>query len=88
MADCNRLGLLDLKLLREALDLLIAKKEARELFPEDRRAQRLNTNGIGARGSNGYIEAKTIRGYGPYLYLRIRHNGVHHSFYLGKEHQS
>jgi hypothetical protein len=38
----------------------------------------------GARGSRGYIESKTIKGCGPYAYLRFRKGGTHHSFYLGK----
>lgn len=37
-----------------------------------------------AKGAVGYLEAKTINGYGPYLYLRYWVGKTHKSKYIGK----
>jgi hypothetical protein len=84
LRSCRQLSLAQLQLLRDALDWLIAEKEWQQLPQDEKQSSHLNSNGLGANGSHGYIEAKTIKGHGPYLYLRIRRNGTHHSFYLGK----
>jgi hypothetical protein len=85
LSYCYKLTLCDLKLIREAIDLMIARLEYKEFSPAKRQELRIDRVGLGARGSTGYIESKTIRGHGPYLYLRMRREGIHHSFYLGKD---
>ncbi|WP_245927623.1 hypothetical protein [Aphanothece hegewaldii] len=60
--------------MRDALDILLEQLEKSEDTGSDK-----------ARYGVGYIEKKTINNCGPYCYLRFRRNGIHHSFYLGKE---
>jgi hypothetical protein len=85
LQDCHKLSVSELRLLREALDVLIERKELKELALEDKAHPNEEGNSRTAqRARSGYIEEKMIRGFGPYLYLRVRQNGVHHSFYLGK----
>jgi hypothetical protein len=38
----------------------------------------------GPRLGRGSLEAKLIRGHGPYLYSRFREGGHHRSVYVGK----
>lgn len=51
----------------------------------DPMTQAITSNHSGKRGGKGHIEAKTINGYGPYLYLRYWHGGKLRSKYLGKK---
>lgn len=88
LQDCYQLKLEDLKYLKDAIDVLIDAEEKRlsELEAdsgwENKREEKMAATGV--RGSRGYIESKTIKGCGPYAYLRFRKDGRHHSFYLGK----
>jgi hypothetical protein len=76
--------LADLKLLREALEVLSEERELSKMTPEERAERLREGSEPGGRGSRGYIEKKTINNRGPYLYLRLRQDGKHCSFYLGK----
>jgi hypothetical protein len=78
------MGLPDLRVLREALDVLIEERELSEMTPDERAERLRESSEPGERGSRGYIEEKTINNCGPYLYLRLRRDGKHRSFYLGK----
>lgn len=88
LQDCYQLKLEDLKYLNDAIYVLIEAEEKRlsELKAdsdwEEKREEKMPVTGT--RGSRGYIESKTIKGCGPYAYLRFRKDGTHHSFYLGK----
>jgi len=50
--------------------------------------ERQHEDVIGGQGrrrlGGGSLEAKLIRGYGPYLYYRFRQGGRHRSIYVGK----
>jgi hypothetical protein len=81
---CAGIALPDLRVLREALDVLIEEREISEMTPDERAARLREGREPGERGSRGYIEEKTINNCGPYLYLRLRRDGKHRSFYLGK----
>ncbi|MGL5805701.1 hypothetical protein [Chroococcidiopsis sp.] len=102
LSCCNKLTLAQLKLIKEAIEIMIARLEDKQLEPSGGRGRselssdfsrpyrfdrKIEKVGVGVRGSTGYIESKFIRGHGPYLYLRMRRDGVHHSFYLGKDEQ-
>jgi len=88
LQDCYQLKLEELKYLKDAIDVLIDAEEKRlsnleaDSDWEEKREEKMAATG--ARGSTGYIESKTIKGCGPYAYLRFRKGGKHHSFYLGK----
>ncbi|ACK74061.1 hypothetical protein PCC7424_5491 (plasmid) [Gloeothece citriformis PCC 7424] len=86
LSDCYQLNLPELKLVRDALDVLINWLEEEESLNEEEKkaASLIASQGTGKRGGTGYIEKKLINGCGPYLYLRLKRNGTHHSFYLGK----
>ncbi|BAZ18644.1 hypothetical protein NIES4071_105290 (plasmid) [Calothrix sp. NIES-4071] len=60
-----------LKALIEAID----NKEDEEDTQEESRPE------CGSRGG-ARIEWKTVKGYGPYPYLRFRHEGKYRSYYL------
>lgn len=81
LQDFTILSLTDLKLLRDALDILIEQREYQEMSPDERAEQIREQQGD---GHLGYIEDKMINGCGPYRYLRVRQGGKHRSFYLGK----
>jgi hypothetical protein len=72
-----------LELVVKAIQVIFQERHP-ELAETNTQTGHINRIGIGANGSYGYIESKFINGYGPYRYLRLRRNGVHHSFYLGK----
>lgn len=86
LSDCYQLSLSELKLVRDALDVLIdCLEEQEDLTEEEKKATaKLASQGVGKRGSHGYIEKKFINGCGPYYYLRLKRGKIHHSFYLGK----
>ena len=84
LSDSYKLSLAELKLVREALDVLIECLEEEENLSEQSKKAVIKGQGLGKRGSLGYIEKKMINGCGPYCYLRIKRGGIHHSFYLGK----
>jgi|SRR4028118_1769831 hypothetical protein len=75
LQDCYQLKLEELKYLKDAIDVLIDAEEKRlsELEAdsdwEEKREEKMAATG--ARGSTGYIESKTIKGCGPYAYLRF-----------------
>jgi hypothetical protein len=73
----------DLARIRAVLDELdqelIAQEQGREQ-PERTSTMNESRRRLGA----GSLEAKLIRGFGPYLYYRFRQNGRHRSVYVGK----
>ncbi len=73
----------DLTRLRAVLDELDG--ELRRQEPEHARTERMDgANQSRRRLGRGSLEAKLIRGYGPYLYYRFRAGGRHRSVYVGK----
>lgn len=82
-ATLGALSLADLKELRADLDTLIAVLEADEADGQKRLES--TTQAPSGRVAKGYIEEKTIRGYGPYLYLRVWQGKTLTSKYLGKK---
>jgi hypothetical protein len=58
---------------------LIANEQERER-PDRSRTANESRRRLGA----GSLEAKLIRGYGPYLYYRFREGGRHRSVYVGR----
>ena len=78
LAALNRAELEELAVM---VATLLAPEEDQE-EPEPENAQAGEVKG-GKRGG-GYIEAKMINGYGPYLYLRYRVGKSLRSKYIGK----
>jgi hypothetical protein len=89
VVSLDRLDADALELVVNAIGVILQERQLASYKPEaveaERHSQYLDRVGIGANGSHGYIESKFIKGYGPYRYLRLRKNGIHHSFYLGKK---
>jgi hypothetical protein len=89
IVSLDRLNADALELVVNAIGVILQERQPANCEPDavftSKQTEHLNRLGIGANGSYGYIESKLINGYGPYRYLRLRKNGVHHSFYLGKE---
>ena len=83
VASLDRLDTEALELVVKAIQVILQERQS-EVAEMNKQTGHINRVGIGANGSYGYIESKFINGYGPYRYLRLRKNGVHHSFYLGK----
>lgn len=83
VASLDRLDAEALELVVKAIQVILQERQP-EVAEMNKQTGHINRVGIGANGSYGYIESKFINGYGPYRYLRLRKNGVHHSFYLGK----
>jgi hypothetical protein len=83
VASLDRLDAEALELVVKAIQVILQERQP-EVAETNKQTEYLDRVGIGANGSYGYIESKFINGYGPYRYLRMRKNGVHHSFYLGK----
>ena len=83
VASLDRLDAEGLELVVKAIQVILQERQP-EVAEMNKQTGHINRVGIGANGSYGYIESKFINGYGPYRYLRLRKNGVHHSFYLGK----
>jgi hypothetical protein len=83
VASLDRLDAEALELVVKAIQVILQERQP-EVAETNKQTGHINRIGIGANGSYGYIESKFINGYGPYRYLRLRKNGVHHSFYLGK----
>jgi hypothetical protein len=83
VASLDRLDAEGLELVVKAIQVILQERQP-EVAETNKQTGHINRIGIGANGSYGYIESKFINGYGPYRYLRLRKNGVHHSFYLGK----
>jgi hypothetical protein len=63
---------------RVPLDQELARREQERPEPAPDAAEE------GRRLGRGSLEAKRIRGYGPYLYYRFREGGRHRSVYVGK----
>jgi hypothetical protein len=88
VVSLDRLDADALELVVNAIGVILQERQLASDEPEavegKRHTKYINQVGIGGNGSHGYIESKFINGYGPYRYLRLRKNGVHHSFYLGK----
>lgn len=82
-ATLGALSLADLKKLRADLDDLIAVLEAGEAAGPKQHES--TTQAPSGRVTKGYIEEKTIRGCGPYLYLRVWQGKTLTSKYLGKK---
>ena len=78
LSDCYQLSLPELKLVRDALLALIECLEEEDLTEVEKKAV-TKAQGLGKRGSRGYIEKKIINGCGPYLYLRLKRGETHHS---------
>lgn len=73
---------------RELISILQALLEAQgkaKLEREERKQAALERRG--SKGGKGFIEEKSIRGYGPYRYLRYWYGRTHKSLYLGKTEQ-
>jgi hypothetical protein len=89
VASLDRLDAEGLELVVKAIQVILQERQPAndriQLVRANKQTEHLDRIGIGANGSYGYIESKFINGYGPYRYLRLRKNGIHHSFYLGKE---
>jgi hypothetical protein len=83
VASLDRLDAEALELVVKAIQVILQERQP-EVAETNQQTGYINRIGIGANGSYGYIESKFINSYGPYRYLRLRKNGVHHSFYLGK----
>jgi hypothetical protein len=71
----------DLARIRVVLDEL--DQALREQEEERQREQRGGGQSRRRLGT-GSLEAKLIRGFGPYLYFRFREGGRHRSMYVGK----
>ncbi len=76
----DRADLARIRALVDQLDEDLAVQEQ-----ERERAERTDGAAAGRRRlGGGSLEAKLIRGFGPYLYYRFRAGGRHRSVYLGK----
>jgi len=73
----------DLARIRAVLDELDQELIDQEKEPEPPERVRTASDGRRRLGA-GSLEAKLIRGYGPYLYYRFRDGGRHRSVYIGK----
>jgi hypothetical protein len=77
LAGLDREGLLELRaMIDDAL-------EALETAEEPRHEHTGNGNGASSK-ARGWVELKTIKGYGPYAYRRWRDGGRLRSEYIGK----
>jgi hypothetical protein len=81
-AQLGALSLDELHELQSMIAILIQHREREAGEPEPETD--LAGDSGAKQNASGYVEAKTINGYGPYLYLRYRHGGKHHSKYIGK----
>lgn len=70
----------DLRNLQDAIAGLLAARQAEDAEPESP-----SSNGAPkASCAAGWYEVRTVRGCGPYKYLRYRQGGKKRSIYLGK----
>jgi hypothetical protein len=53
LSCCHKLTLDQLKLIKEAIELMIARLEEKELEPSDRIERKVERVGVGVRGSTG-----------------------------------
>jgi hypothetical protein len=72
----------DLARIRDVLGKL--DQELREQEEERQRDEQRGGGQSRRRLGTGSLEAKLIRGFGPYLYYRFREGGRHRSMYVGK----
>ena len=72
----------DLARIRAVLDDL--DQVRREQEDERQRDEQMGGSQSRRRLGTGSLEAKLIRGFGPYLYYRFREGGRHRSMYVGK----
>jgi hypothetical protein len=72
----------DLARIRAVLDEL--DRELHEQEEERQRAEQMGGGQTRRRLGAGSLEAKLIRGFGPYLYYRFREGSRHRSLYVGK----
>ena len=68
--------------IRAVLDEL--DRELHEQEEERQRAEQMGGGQTRRRLGAGSLEAKLIRGFGPYLYYRFREGSRHRSLYVGK----
>jgi hypothetical protein len=71
----------DLARIRVVLDELDQALREQE---EERQREQMGGGQSRRRLGTGSLEAKLIRGFGPYLYYRFREGGRHRSMYVGK----
>jgi hypothetical protein len=79
--DLKKLDAEQLDLVAEYVAMLLAGADTEDPEPEDPDG---GDNGNKGPASSGWVELKTIRGYGPYAYLRWREGKRIRSKYLGK----
>lgn len=79
LASLDREGLLELGAMID--DALEALETAEEQEP---RIEQIGNGGGASSKARGWVELKTIRGYGPYVYKRWREGGRLKSEYVGK----
>jgi hypothetical protein len=72
----------DLARIRGVVDQL--DQALREQEEERQRDEQMGGGQSRRRLGTGSLEAKLIRGFGPYLYFRFREGGRHRSLYVGK----
>jgi hypothetical protein len=63
---------------------VLAQLEEQLTNQEQERPEPVPAAAEGRRLGRGSLEAKLIRGYGPYLYYRFREGGRHRSVYISK----
>lgn len=86
----NILDLPGLEDLRDAVDGLIAERQAQEDLgstdppQDDNMLPKRDGGDFTSRPRGSWVELKTINGCGPYAYLRWREGGHQRSKYLGK----
>jgi len=76
----DRADLAGIRAVLDELDQELIDQEREREQPEGMRTARDSRRRLGA----GSLEAKLIRGHGPYLYFRYREGGRHRSVYVGK----
>jgi hypothetical protein len=74
----------DLARIRVVLDEFDQALREQEEEEEERLREQMGGGQSRRRLGTGSLEAKLIRGFGPYLYYRFREGGRHRSMYVGR----